>query len=178
MKKRVFYSIEKFDPSGLVILDRDGTLIENIKGLNEVSKIVWKPGVLDFLKELSVRKFVIAIATNQGAVEEGLLSLAQVEEIHEKIVADAKENGSTIWAIAYCPHSKFVSGQVCSCRKPKSGMLDELVSDFGREKLPRVFIGDSETDRLAALNSRKNIDYAMIEEFLDPASSARERFFE
>lgn len=177
MKKRVFYSIEQLEPSGLVILDRDGTLIENMKGLSEVSKIVWKPGVLDFLKKLTDRKFVIAIATNQGAVEEGLVTLAQVEEIHEKIVADAKENGSTIWAITYCPHSKFASGQVCSCRKPKPGMLDELVSDFGNEKLPRVFIGDSETDRLAALNSGKYINYEMIEELLDAASAARERFF-
>lgn len=177
MRKKIFYSLELFNPSGLVIFDRDGTLIENVKGLSELSKIVWKPGILDFLKELTDRKYVIAISTNQGAIEEDLVTLSQVERIHEKIVADVQESGSKIWAIAYCPHSKFASGQVCSCRKPKSGMLEELISDFGKEELSKLFIGDSDSDRLAALNSKKHIDYAMIEEFFDPASNARERFF-
>lgn len=177
MRKRVFNSFALFEPSGLVIFDRDGTLVENIKGMSRVSDIRWKPGILDFLRVLTDKKYVIAIATNQGAVEEGLVTLTQVEEIHEKIVADAKESGSMIWAITYCAHSKLSSGQVCSCRKPKSGMLEELISDFGNEKLPKVFVGDSETDRKAALNSKLQIDYAMIEDFLDPASSARERFF-
>jgi D-glycero-D-manno-heptose 1,7-bisphosphate phosphatase len=177
MRKRVFNSLALFEPSGLVIFDRDGTLIENIKGLSRLSDVLWKQGILDCLKELTDRKYVIAVSTNQGAIEEGLVTVTQVEEIHEKIVADAEKSGSTIWAIAYCPHSKFLSGQFCSCRKPKSGMLEELISDFGNEKIPKVFIGDSETDRLAALNSRTQIAFMTIEEFLDPTSAARQGFF-
>ena len=177
MQKKIFHQLDLVEPAGLVIFDRDGTLIENIKGLKNVSDIEWKVGMLSFLKKLTDHKYVIAVATNQGAVEEGLVTLAEVEAIHNRIVLDIHEAGSQIWAIAYCPHSKNLSGLSCACRKPSPGLLDELVSSFGNQKLPTYFIGDSDSDRLAALNSSYHINYFDVEKLYDDSSAATDWFF-
>jgi len=177
MQKKIFNQLVSVEPKGLVIFDRDGTLIENIKGLKNVSEIKWKPGALDFLKELTDHKYVIAIATNQGAVEEGLVTQEEVEEIHNRIALDIYEAGSQIWAISYCPHGKDLSGLSCECRKPSPGLLDELVSNFGYRNLPVYFIGDSDSDRLASINSSYRIDYLDVAQLYDATSGATDWFF-
>ena len=174
MKICLFHENVKFPPAGLVIFDRDGTLIENIKGLKSVSDIVWKPGRLSLIKELTDVNYAIAIATNQGAVEEGLISEGELERVHNKIASDIYETGGQIWAIAYCPHGKNQSGMNCPCRKPKPGMLDKLISNFMAENLPLFYIGDSETDMLAAQSSKNNINYLDANQIFESSRLARD----
>jgi D-glycero-D-manno-heptose 1,7-bisphosphate phosphatase len=150
---------ENSSSAGLVIFDRDGTLIEDIKGLRTVSEIVWKPGRLNLLKELTELNYTIAIATNQGAVEEGLVSENELQTVHNKIALDIHEAGGRLWSIAYCPHGKKLSGVNCTCRKPKPGMLDMLFTKYEYKNSPIFFVGDSETDRLAAQFSMNDISY-------------------
>jgi D-glycero-D-manno-heptose 1,7-bisphosphate phosphatase len=145
--------------AGLVIFDRDGTLIENIKGLRKVSEIVWKPRRLSLLKELTELKYTLAIATNQGAVEEGLISEDELQIVHNEIASDIYEAGGQLWSIAYCPHGRNLSGANCTCRKPQPGMLDMLSSKYMHKNSPIFFVGDSETDRLAAQFSASDIIY-------------------
>jgi D-glycero-D-manno-heptose 1,7-bisphosphate phosphatase len=176
MQTRFFDDIESSEPCGLVIFDRDGTLIENLKGLKNLLEIRWKNGVLELLKELHAEKYLIAIATNQGAVEEGLLTLNHVDAIHDQIILDAKEAGARIWAIAYCPHGKNLTGLICDCRKPKAGMLDELIGQLGHPELPTFFIGDSDSDRLAAINSKYGIKYLSVETLYDGVDMKKDWF--
>jgi D-glycero-D-manno-heptose 1,7-bisphosphate phosphatase len=167
MNISVYSNVQGNPPAGLIIFDRDGTLIENIKGLRRVSEIVWKPRRLSFLKELTELNFTIAIVTNQGAVEEGLITEEELQVVHKKMASDIHEAGGRLWSIAYCPHGKNLSGINCKCRKPQPGMLDELVGKLGIPELPKFFIGDNESDRLAALNSKYSIKYLDIESLHD-----------
>ena len=82
-----------FEPTanseGLVIFDRDGTLIEDFKGLSSVEMIKWLPGRISTLKKLSSLGYTIAISTNQGALEEGLITMENLLEVHRNIVDQA-----------------------------------------------------------------------------------------
>lgn len=159
MNISVYSEVQDSPPAGLIIFDRDGTLIENIKGLRNIAEIVWKPRRLSLLKKLTELNFTIAIATNQGAVEEGLITKVELLAVHKKIAFDIHEAGGKLWAIAYCPHGKYLSGANCTCRKPQPGMLDMLSLKYMHKNSPRFFIGDSETDRMAAQNSASNVIY-------------------
>lgn len=176
MKIIEFHGDEKLPPAGLVIFDRDGTLIENIKGLKDVSDIEWKPGRLRLIKELTELNYTIAIATNQGAVEEGLITEDELEKVHNRIVLDIYEIGGRIWSIAYCPHGKNLSGINCLCRKPKPGMLDKLLLKYKNENLPAFFVGDSQTDLLAAQSSKHNINYLDANQIFHSSRPIREWF--
>jgi histidinol-phosphate phosphatase family protein len=89
----------------------------------------------------------MVVISNQAAVGKGLLTCSGLEEItsraHESLLTD----GTTINAYYYCVHK---SNDGCDCRKPRTGLLLRAAADFGIDLSRSVFIGDSETDILAA----------------------------
>jgi len=161
-----FKEYSKVNPStkGLAIFDRDGTLIENIKGLSKTENVKWLPGRIEVLRELSKKGFTIAIATNQGAVEEGLISESKLVNLHDDIVRQARENGIVIWSTIYCPHSKELTGKTCFCRKPKPGMIVKLIKEYGIQESHKALFGDSDTDIQAANSCGHFLDSFLITE--------------
>ena len=161
-----FQEYSRIDPhtKGLAIFDRDGTLIENVKGLSKTENVKWLPGRLEVLQELSKKGFTIAIATNQGAVEEGLISESKLVKIHDYIVGQAEENGINIWSTIYCPHSKELTGKTCLCRKPKPGMIVKLIKEYGVQHSCKALFGDSDTDIQAAKSSGHALDSFLVSE--------------
>lgn len=150
-----FYSTEiSPDCGGIALFDRDGTLITNEKGLKDPSRVDWLPNRLQTLRELQERGVIIAIATNQGAVEEGLVSIEEVVEIHNFMASELKKNGINIFAIAFCPHSQLFEMNRCWYRKPNPGLLDEILTTVHiSPELPIAFFGDSDSDLKAAIAS-------------------------
>jgi D-glycero-D-manno-heptose 1,7-bisphosphate phosphatase len=129
----------------LAIFDRDDTLIVDPARQSAGEKISWMPGALSALEQLSRNGVDIAIATNQGAVAKGQISLNQVIEFHEKMVMSAKTNGISISAIAFCPHHpNFGKRVVCECRKPRPGLLSTLLSHSPAKEI--AYFGDKESD--------------------------------
>jgi D-glycero-D-manno-heptose 1,7-bisphosphate phosphatase len=135
---------------GLVLLDRDGTLIRNVKGLSKTSEIEWLPERIETLRILAKNNYILAIATNQGAIEEGIVSEHQVLALHKYMVEFLENESIPIWAIAFCPHSKLKTGKTCGCRKPKAGLIDALVKNTKKSLKTIYFIGDQSTDIEAA----------------------------
>jgi D-glycero-D-manno-heptose 1,7-bisphosphate phosphatase len=58
-----------------------------------------------------------------------------------------RKNGGIIDAFYYCPHRPDES---CSCRKPNPQLFYEAAEDYGFELSGVYYIGDYETDVLAA----------------------------
>jgi len=157
------FSTLKEDTNGLVIFDRDGTLIENVKGLSRNFSIKWLPDRLETLKFLTERNFTIAVATNQGAIEEGIVSEPEVISVNREIVCQSAAKEADIWAIVFCPHGKNLNGLSCICRKPKPGMLIELVKLSGfKDSKPVVFFGDQATDLIAAQEANIGIEGILV----------------
>jgi D-glycero-D-manno-heptose 1,7-bisphosphate phosphatase len=144
--------------TSLIIFDRDDTLIEDRPAIHEFNKVVWLPGRVTTLRELSSLGFDIAIATNQGAVAKGLITIKQLESFHDDIADFLVTNQVNLFAIAFCPHhpngdrdSQFT--KICYCRKPSPGLINEICNvDPNRYK--KIFLfGDKDTDLLAAQNT-------------------------
>ena len=109
--------------NSLVILDRDGVINYDSDSYIK-SPDEWQaiPGSIEAIARLSRAGKIICVATNQS--------------------------GGQIDAIFFCPHGP---DDGCHCRKPETGMLEQIKSEFGLELKGSYFVGDSEKDIDAAL---------------------------
>ncbi|CAG0954703.1 D-glycero-D-manno-heptose 1,7-bisphosphate phosphatase [Methylophilaceae bacterium] len=132
----------------LVILDRDGVINYDsphfIKNPDE-----WKPipGSLEAIALLNQSGFRVALATNQSGIGRGLFDMATLNAIHDKMHRALGQLGGRVDALFYCPHA---AGANCDCRKPKSGMIEEIGRRFGIDIRTVYSVGDSLRDLQAS----------------------------
>ena len=133
-----------------VILDRDGVLnYEAPEGsyVGEPSEFRWLPGALEGLALLRRAGLRLSVATNQAGVGRGVMSLAQLAAVHERMQAEAAAHGGTIDAVLYCPHAPE---ERCSCRKPAPGLIQAAVAGSGIAASDTIVVGDDLRDLEAA----------------------------
>ena len=135
----------------LIILDRDGVINEDsddyIKSPDE-----WIPiaGSLEAIGALSQNGFKVIIITNQSGIGRKIFSIEMLNAIHKKMNINIAQYGGVIDGIFFCP---CAPEENCNCRKPKSGLYNE-VSDRLQISLENVFcVGDKITDIQAAQNA-------------------------
>jgi len=128
----------------IVILDRDGVINQDsadfIKNPNEWIPI---PDSLESIARLNQHGFSVIVATNQSGIGRGLFDIETMNAINKKMLDLLAQVGGHIDAIFYCPHTEDAN---CKCRKPKSGMLEEISTRFGTSLKNIPAIGDATRD--------------------------------
>ena len=128
----------------IIILDRDGVINfdspDYIKSPDEWHPI---PGSLDAIATLNRAGFQVIIATNQSGVARGYYNLLMLDEIHEKLMAELAAVGGYIEEIFFCPHHP---DEHCACRKPKTGLFQQIQKKYEVDLRDVFFIGDSFSD--------------------------------
>ncbi len=128
----------------VLILDRDGVINEDsddyIKSLDEWQPI---PGSIAAIARLSQAGYRIAIATNQSGIARGLFSLSDLNAMHQTLRDLVAAQGGRIEMIAFCPHGP---DDQCSCRKPQTGLFDEIASRMNVDLAGVPVIGDTLND--------------------------------
>ena len=132
----------------LIILDRDGVInydsAEFIKSPDEWMPI---PGSLEAIARLNQSGYQVVLATNQSGVGRGLLDMAALCAIHDKMHLALAHAGARVDAVFYCPHAQDAD---CNCRKPKPGMLEDIARRFNTDLTGVPCVGDSLRDLEAA----------------------------
>ena len=133
--------------------DRDGVLIVDTGYLAESKDIQWIDGAREALARLVLLGFQLFVVTNQSGVARGYFDEAAVGRVHMAMQA-ALPATAQFADIAYCPHHPEGSvaryAHVCNCRKPASGMLDQLIERHGIDPAASFLIGDRASDLAAA----------------------------
>jgi D-glycero-D-manno-heptose 1,7-bisphosphate phosphatase len=128
----------------LVILDRDGVInhdsAEFIKNPDEWVPI---PGSLEAIARLNQAGYHVVLATNQSGVGRGLLDIATLCAIHDKMHVALAQAGARVDAVFYCPHG---IDEGCACRKPKPGMFEDIAHRFNLDLAGVPSVGDSLRD--------------------------------
>jgi D-glycero-D-manno-heptose 1,7-bisphosphate phosphatase len=88
----------------------------------------------------------VAVATNQSGIARGLFDMAALNAIHDKMHRALSQMGGRIDALFYCPHA---ADDHCECRKPKTGMVEEISRRFSIELHQVYAIGDALRDMQA-----------------------------
>lgn len=135
-----------------VFLDRDGTinkrLIDDyVKNPQEMELLEGAAEAISLFNQLG---YLTIIITNQQGIGKKLMTIEDLEKVHRYMLSLLAEKNAHIDKIYFCPHLKEEN---CSCRKPKTGLLEQALLDFPSLDIQKsFFIGDSESDILAAKN--------------------------
>jgi len=127
-----------------VLLDRDGTLVEDVPYNGDPARVRLLPGVRDALDRLRAAGIPIGVVSNQSGVGRGLLTEEQVAEVNSRVEELAGPVGH--WAV--CLHRPE---DACSCRKPRAGLVVEAAAALGVDPGSCAVVGDIGADVAAAL---------------------------
>ena len=132
----------------LAILDRDGVI--NFDSEQYIkSPAEWRPipGSIEAIARLNQNGYRVAVATNQSGIGRGLFDMATLNAINDKMMEMVFRAGGRIDALFFCPHT---AAEECSCRKPRTGMLEEIAARFHTDLKGVPAIGDRLKDLEAA----------------------------
>jgi len=126
-----------------VILDRDGTIIEERHYLSDPDQVELIPGVTEGLRQLSDMGLGLVVVSNQSGIRRGFFDRTQVDRVNERMCALLEAEGIFLQGIYYCPHAPE---EGCSCRKPATGLVEQAVRDLGFQSGESFVVGDNACD--------------------------------
>lgn len=127
----------------VAFLDRDGTIIADYPDREWQSKTEpeFLAGSIQALKELTNLGYQMIIVTNQGMINDGIITDEQYRNLHGKMLQKLREDDVEILDTFYCPHR---IEENCNCKKPKPGMIHHALEKYPAIDLSESFmVGDS-----------------------------------
>ena len=142
-----------------VFLDRDGTINKYVGFLRDINQFELIDGVAEAIRKINASGYLCIVVTNQPVIARGEVTVAELEEIHNKMETLLGLEGAYVDGIYYCPHHphKGYEGEVpelkidCDCRKPKPGMLLKAAEEFNIDLENSWMVGDGENDVKAGI---------------------------
>ncbi|MFR9775285.1 HAD-IIIA family hydrolase [Micromonospora sp. MS34] len=133
-------------PSGLydaVLLDRDGTLIEDVPYNGDPEKVRPVPGAREALDRLRAAGLRLAVVSNQSGLARGCFTAEDLRRVNARV--EELLGPFDTWQI--CPHGE---PDGCACRKPAPGMVHAAARALGTTAARCVMVGDIGADMTAA----------------------------
>jgi histidinol-phosphate phosphatase family protein len=135
-----------FDSRWTLFLDRDGVINVQLPGdyVREPVMFRFIEGVREAIAGLSDIFGRIVIVTNQQGIGKGLMTEADLGEVHRYMQAGITLSGGSISAVYHSPH---LEGERNEFRKPGTGMAMLAKRDFPEIDFGfSVMVGDTPTD--------------------------------
>ncbi len=133
-----------------VLLDRDGTLIEDRHYLSDPEGVVLLPGVGEGLARLAAAGCRLFLVSNQSGVGRGYFSEDAVRSCQERLESLLRPYGVLFEDAVWCPHAP---AEDCRCRKPLPGLWERLRDRHGLDPRHCLMAGDKMDDLLFAVNA-------------------------
>ncbi|MCC5878035.1 MAG: HAD-IIIA family hydrolase [Candidatus Sumerlaeia bacterium] len=127
----------------VALLDRDGTINEEVEYLSRAEDFELLPGAADAIRILNQENVAVIVTTNQSGIARGLLTEDDLTSIHERMTRELAEKGARIDGIYHAP---VLPDSGDPRRKPDTGMYQAAVRDLGLQGLPVYSIGDRTLD--------------------------------
>jgi D-glycero-D-manno-heptose 1,7-bisphosphate phosphatase len=129
-----------------VFLDRDGTLIEERGYLDRLDLLELFPWTTDAVRLLSRAGFATVVITNQAAIGRGIIDERFLMDVHAEMDKRMARGHAHIDRYYFCPHHPDAEieqyRQVCRCRKPGPGMIEQACRELDVDRKRSIMIGD------------------------------------
>jgi D-glycero-D-manno-heptose 1,7-bisphosphate phosphatase len=132
-----------------IILDRDGTLIEDKNYVYKIEDFELLDGVIEGLKLLQ-NDFLFFIVTNQSGIGRGYYTIQDFQNFNNHLINVLRKQNIEIQKTYFCPHLREDN---CECRKPKTKFIDEIIKEFNIDIKKSWMIGDHPSDIQFGLNA-------------------------
>jgi len=131
---------------GAVLLDKDGTLLQNVPYNVDPAQIRLADTAGDALRRLSRLGMPLAVVSNQPGVALGRFDARALDVVHDSLRELFDRHGATLSGFFYCPHHP--AGTVsryamhCLCRKPAPGLLRQACAALECDPSRSWMVGD------------------------------------
>ncbi|MBN4665222.1 HAD-IIIA family hydrolase [Pandoraea nosoerga] len=133
-------------PEGAILIDKDGTLIDDDPFNVEPARIRLAPGAEQALCEFASLRWPVAIVSNQPGVAFGYFAESELNGVREHLARVMADYGVDFAGFFYCPHHPqgrdAAYRTVCACRKPAPGLLQAAARHIGVPLSRCWMIGD------------------------------------
>ena len=126
-----------------VVLDRDGTIIEEKHYLSDPGDVELIPGAAKGLRQLREMDLGLVVITNQSGIGRGYFDGARLDLIHQRVSELLALEEVYLDGFYHCPH---LPEDNCLCRKPRTGLLELAAKDLDFDPQAALVIGDKASD--------------------------------
>lgn len=129
-----------------VLLDKDGTLLEDVPYNVVPDRMRWMPGVAEGLCLLADVGYQLIVVSNQSGVARGLFAEEALAAVRDQLTKMFQKLGVPLVGFYCCPHHP--QGSVgryaldCDCRKPSPGLIYRAAKEHGLDLSRSWMIGD------------------------------------
>ena len=124
-----------------VLIDRDGTINEEIEYLHEPEKFKLLPHVGEGLKKMQDLGYKIIIVTTQAGIGIGYFTKEDFYKVNREMFAQLKPYGIIVDKIYFATHAKTADG-----KNPKIGLLERAREEADLDLKQCISIGDKTGD--------------------------------
>jgi D-glycero-D-manno-heptose 1,7-bisphosphate phosphatase len=137
-----------------VFLDRDGVLNVDHGYVHAPEQVEWIAGAREAVRLLNHAGYYLFVITNQAGVARGFYGEDDVVRLHRWMSEDLASVGAAIDDWRYCPYHPEGSVDAYRAahdwRKPKPGMILDLLNHWPVEREKSFVVGDKASDLEAA----------------------------
>lgn len=138
-------------------LDRDGVVNVDKGYVHKWEDFELCAGFVEAASIIQENGYKIFIITNQSGIARGKYTVQQFEKLTSLMITYLKANGVFIHSVKYCPHLDSGSvkkyGVECDCRKPRPGMIIELINEYDISLKDSFLVGDKPSDIEAGVSA-------------------------
>jgi D-glycero-D-manno-heptose 1,7-bisphosphate phosphatase len=140
-----------------LFLDRDGIVNVDHGYVYKIEDFEFAEGIFDLVKLFSNEGYLIFVVTNQSGIGRGYYTEEEFMTLTQWMLDSFAQEEIHIEKVYHCPHSPEAK---CHCRKPETGMIEEVMKAYNIDLSHSWMIGDKQSDMdLAANAGIKNAIY-------------------
>ena len=133
-----------------LFLDRDGIINLDHGYVYQINKFEFTKDIFNLLHYFKDAGYLLFIVTNQSGIGRNYYTQKEYDTLTQWMIQAFHEKDIDIQEVRHCPHAPEDN---CDCRKPATGMIDNILKKYPIDLQHSWIIGDKQSDIDLALNA-------------------------